>query len=581
MVTRDADLQEQSLVLGQPPPSAFDWPSRRSIRQFSRTACAVSGVVGFKVNCATEILIKKAPTMRIHLKSIMLALSAAIAGLFVATSAMSQPALTLPARAFGPSSPIAGHYIVVFKSRVSDVPKQAQALAKAHGGRVGHVYSHAIKGFSAWLPDAAVSALRANPNVDYVEQDQTVSLQETAQPVSETLDSTGWGIDRIDQVTRPLNFIYSYNYLGAGVTAYIIDTGTYAGHSEFAGRVQPGHNVAPDANGVINSSNTSDCNGHGTHVAGTVGGTVFGVAKGVSLVPVRVLDCAGSGTSSGVVAGVDWVAASTARPAVANMSLGMSAVSTAVNSAVAGAVRNGVTMVVAAGNSNTDACRTSPASEPSAITVGATDRNDVRASYSNYGSCLDLFAPGSSITSAWYTGPTALATLNGTSMASPHVAGVAALALAANPAATPADVAAFVRNTASANQLSSIGRGSANLLVYSLGAGAPVTVPVLTVAVKSMTGTATKSKRNWTAAATVSIRDVATGAAVGNATVVASFTPGGSKSCLTGSTGSCKLSVSLPLTTLSTTVTVTNVTGTNMKYDAGQNTNTQITVARP
>lgn len=519
--------------------------------------------------------------MTSYSQSIMRAISVAIAGLALAASAMAQPALKLPAKAFGPSNPIAGHYIVVFKNNVSDVSSQAQALVKAHGGKVEHLYSHAIKGFSAWLPDAAVAALKTNPTVDYVEQDKTVSLQETALLRTQTLDTYGWGIDRIDQVTRPVNLTYNYNYLATGVTTFIIDTGVYASHSEFTGRLLPGYNVAPDASGVINSSNTSDCNGHGTHVSGTVGGTLFGVAKGVSIVPVRVLDCNGSGTSSGVIAGVDWVAASSQRPAVANMSLGMSAVSTAVNSAVAGAVKKGVTMVVAAGNSNADACRSSPASEPSAITVGATDISDMRASYSNYGTCLDLFAPGSNITSAWNTGANSYAILSGTSMASPHVTGVAALALAANPQASPTDVTTFVLNSASANQLSSIGLGSPNLLVYSLAAGAPVSVPLQLVAVKSIAGATSKSKLNWTASATVTIRDINTGAAVANATISGSFSPGGGKSCLTASTGSCKLSVSLPLTTTSTTFSVTNVTGTNIKYDASQNFASQVILIRP
>lgn len=516
------------------------------------------------------------------IQSSVLAVFVGVAALVSAASVAAQPSVTRPAAAFGNSSPIAGQYIVVFKDQVSDVPAQAAALVKAHAGaRLGHVYSHAIKGFSAALPEAAVNAIRANPNVDYVEQDLTVSLQESAQARTETVNGLGWGIDRIDQVTRPLDFSYHYNYVGSGVTAFIIDTGIYAAHTEFTGRVLPGYNVAPDAAGVVNSSNTADCNGHGTHVSGTVGGTVLGVAKGVSLVPVRVLDCKGSGTSSGVIAGVDWVAASTARPAVANMSLGMSAVSTAVNSAVAGAVKKGVTMVVAAGNSNADACKSSPASEPSAITVGATDNQDVRASYSNYGSCLDVFAPGSSITSAWYTGTTVFATLSGTSMASPHVAGVAALALAANPLATPAEVTAFLLANASANQLTSIGTNSPNLLVYSLAPGAPTSLPAQTVAVKSLVSASAATKRNWTAAATVTIYDVTSGKPVGNATVSGSFSPGGSTSCLTASTGSCKLGVTLPLTTLSTTLTISNVTGTNLKYDATQNKAAAIVLNRP
>lgn len=287
----------------------------------------------------------------------------------------------------------------------------------------------------------------------------------TSPPLAQ--NSATWGLDRIDQVDRPLSSQYLYQYQGAGVYAFVLDTGILATHQDFGGRVQPGTGFISDGNG------SSDCNGHGTHVAGTIGGSQWGVAKGVTLVPVRVLDCAGSGSWSGVIAGLDWVASQTAmRPAVANLSLG-GAKSSSVNAAVAAAVGKGVTMVVAAGNSNADACNTSPASEPSAITVGATTSADARASYSNFGSCLDLFAPGSSITSAWYTGTAATQTISGTSMASPHVAGVAALALAANPASTPDMVTRFLTDNASLNKVGAAGTGSPNRLVFSLAAGAP------------------------------------------------------------------------------------------------------------
>ena len=481
---------------------------------------------------------------------------------------------------FGPSRLIPGRYIVVYRNSVGDAAAEtAVHLRGSGGGKLHHVFGHALKGFAATLPEAAVQALRRHPNVAYIEQDQTVTLNEIPVPQSENLAT--WGLSRVDQVTRPLDSLYHYNYQAAGVNAFIIDTGIRADHSEFTGRLIAGYNVAPDSAGVVDSHNTSDCNGHGTHVAGTLGGTVYGVAKGVSLIPVRVLDCAGSGSYSGVIAGINWVASQPLRPAVANMSLGGGA-SSALNAAVAGAVKQGVTMVVAAGNSNANACNYSPSSAPSAITVGASDSNDVRASYSNYGPCLDLFAPGSSITSAWNSSASATNTLSGTSMASPHVAGVAALALAANPAASPAAVALFLSGNASMNQISASGSGSPNLLLYSLAAGAPTEPVTPIIAVKSITYSASKSSRNWRATTTVTIRDVNTGAHVANATVNGSFNPGGEQSCLTGSAGSCTLTSNrISLSATASVFTVTQVSGTNMPYDATQNAVTQVTINRP
>ncbi len=378
-----------------------------------------------------------------------------------ASAVLAQPASTPATHAFAASKPIAGRYIVVFKSSVRDAATETANVMRGAGGQLHHTYSNSIKGFAATLSDAALQGMRNNPNVDYIEADQTVSLNQA------TLQSPAtWGLDRIDQTAKAPNNTYYYYYTGAGVNAFIIDTGILAAHNEFTGRLKPGYNVIADGNG------TNDCNGHGTHVAGTVGGTTWGVAKGVSLIPVRVLDCAGSGSYSGVMAGIDWVAGSTLRPSVANMSLG-GGKSLALNAAVAGAVSKGVTMVVAAGNSNADACRYSPASEPSAITVAATTSSDAKPSWSNYGKCVDIFAPGSSITSAGIAGDTAEATYSGTSMAAPHVAGVAALALQANSAATPAAVTTFLINNATLNKLTSIGRGSPNRLVFSIAAGSP------------------------------------------------------------------------------------------------------------
>ena len=472
---------------------------------------------------------------------------------------------------FPASQAISNRYIVVFKPSVQNPAQEAANAMRGVQGQTHHVFSNAIKGFAATLPAAALQALKNNPNVESVEQDATVRLNQ----VASVQNQATWGLDRIDQIDRPLDSQYHYNYTGAGVTAFVIDTGIRADHVEFTGRVLAGYNTVPDANG------TNDCNGHGTHVSGTVGGTTWGVAKAVKLVPVRVLDCAGSGTLSGVIAGIDWAAGSTLRPAVANLSLGSSYSST-VNAAVAGAVSKGITMVVAAGNSNANACSYSPSSEPSAITVGATTSTDARASYSNYGSCLDIFAPGSNITSAWYTSTTATNIISGTSMASPHVAGVAALALQANPNATPAAVATFLTSNAALNKVSSAGTGSPNKLVYSLANGAPGIVVQQTVAIKSLTGSAQKSGKNWQASVVASVRDVNTGAAVANAVVSGSFTPGGATSCTTASTGSCTVTrTGIPTTTVSTTFTVSNVSGTNLVYSATQNAATQVTVAKP
>jgi aqualysin 1 len=386
--------------------------------------------------------------------SILLAVIAVSALLCAGSGALAQPADD-PAQPFGESQPIPGRYIVVFTDQVRDPSATALAMMRGRGGELHFTYAHTIKGFAATIPHAAFQAVRMNPNVLYVEQDQRVSL-------TAVQSNAPWGLDRIDQRDRPLDGTYQYSTTAASVYAFIIDTGIHASHAEFSGRVEPGATAINDGRGA------GDCNGHGTHVAGTLGGATWGVAKEVRLVPVRVLDCDGSGTLSGVVAGVDWVAGQTQRrPAVANMSLGGGA-SSSLDSAVAKAVSAGVTMVVAAGNSSADACNYSPAREATAFTVGATTSRDARASYSNFGTCLNIFAPGSSIKSAWHTGNTATATVSGTSMAAPHVAGVAALKLANNPDASPALVAEFLTGNASENKLSSIGGGSPNLLVHSL-----------------------------------------------------------------------------------------------------------------
>ena len=353
---------------------------------------------------------------------------------------------------------IPGAYIVVFKPGVSDAPRLARQFVGAAGGTLRHTYGSALKGFAANLPARALDALQQNPNVAYVEADQVVQADDME------MNPPSWGLDRVDQRKLPLSRSFDYGTTGAGVNAYIIDTGIWSSHVEFAGRVVGAFSA------IKGRSNTEDCNGHGTHVAGTVGGVRYGVAKGVTLYAVRVLDCAGSGTWSDVIAGIDWVAANRKLPAVANMSLGGGRMQS-VNDAVEASVASGVTFAVSAGNSARDACSYSPASAPSALTVGATTASDARATYSNIGTCVDLFAPGSGITSAWMGSDTASNTISGTSMASPHTAGAAALYLEAHPGAPPAEVAQAMLAGATIGVLTGVGTGSPNLLLFTGAAG--------------------------------------------------------------------------------------------------------------
>src|SRR5262249_50698767 len=280
---------------------------------------------------------------------------------------------------------------VVLKSQSSGATvTKAKERARARGGKVQRTYSHVIKGYSAKLSKQALSAVKADPNVAYVEQDQVVSLDGTQ-------TNATWGVDRIDQRALPLNQTYNYGAIGQGVTAYIIDTGILTTHNEFGGRASSGFDA-------VDGGTADDCNGHGTHVSGTVGGTTYGVAKQVSLVAVRVLDCNGSGSTSGVIAGVDWVTGDHApgAPAVANMSLGGSR-STALDNAVRNSIADGVSYAIAAGNGNIfglakNACRTSPARVTEAMTVSATDMTDTKPVWANIGNCVDWFAPGVDVT---------------------------------------------------------------------------------------------------------------------------------------------------------------------------------------
>lgn len=365
--------------------------------------------------------------------------------------------------------PIEGRYIVVLKEDVATLGQRdqgnqfaqgnpvasvAQSMARLHGARVHNAFSHVLPGFVVEADENALVGLLLDERVAYVEEDGIVSINATQ-------NNATWGLDRVDQRDRPLNGSYTYNTTASNVHMYVIDTGVRGSHSEFSGRMGNGYSAINDGRGW------NDCNGHGTHVAGTAAGSVYGVAKGATVHAVRVLDCRGSGSNSGVIAGMDWVAANAQFPAVANMSLGGGA-STATDNAVANMRNSGVTVVVAAGNENQNACNVSPARSSAAITVGSTTSSDTRSSFSNYGSCVDIFAPGSSITSAWHTSNSATHTINGTSMASPHVAGIAALYLSGNTGASPAQVANAIINNASSGRLSGIGSGSPNRLAYSL-----------------------------------------------------------------------------------------------------------------
>jgi len=384
----------------------------------------------------------------------------------------------------------ADDWIVVFKDGTPDPPGLASRLVAANGGSIRFTYSHAIKGFAGNLPSQAIEAIQKNPNVAYVERDGVVQ---------KTIES--WGLDRIDDRALDLDGTYDPGpgRDGSGVTAFIIDTGIEFGLGEYGGRASSGYDF------VDNDADASDCDGHGTHVAGTVGSTHYGVAKNVSLVAVRVLNCQGSGSYSGVIAGINWVTANKTDLSVANMSLG-GGFSQAVNDAVNNSVTSGVVYAVSSGNSNTDACGQSPASADKAITVNSSTSSDARSSFSNYGTCTDIFAPGSSITSTTMDGGTA--SWSGTSMASPHVAGVAALYLQDRTAA--ADVPAAMAVRATRDKISNPGSGSPNLLLYSgTESGDPCATTVCpTVEVRSVSAVTMKTNRGKNSSGTVTVQVV-------------------------------------------------------------------------
>lgn len=346
---------------------------------------------------------------------------------------------------------IDGQYIVVFRDAVANPGSRAESMGRDHSAGMRFIYDRALKGFAARLTPGAVASLRADRDVAYIEQDGEMHTMTTQSGAT-------WGIDRIDQRNRPLSGTYTYTSTGSGVTAYIIDTGIQTSHSQFGGRAA----VAYDALGGTGQ----DCNGHGTHVAGTVGSSTYGVAKGVSLRAVRVLDCNGSGSTSGVIAGMNWVASNHVARSVANMSLG-GGYSSATNTAANNLASSGVFLAVAAGNSNADACNSSPSSAANTTTVAASTSTDARASYSNYGGCVDLYAPGSSITSTWLNGGTN--TISGTSMATPHVVGVAALYKATYGDASYSTIRSWLTSNATSGVITGNVGSTPNRLLYKAG----------------------------------------------------------------------------------------------------------------
>ncbi|WP_290049626.1 S8 family peptidase [Amycolatopsis solani] len=354
----------------------------------------------------------------------------------------------------GGADAVKDSYIVVFKDGTAAESK-AKEVTSRHGGTVARTFSAALRGFTGTMSETQAKRIAADPAVSTVEQNKVVRAS------ADQLNPPSWGLDRVDQRNLPLDQKYSYSTTASNVHAYVIDTGINLTHSTFGGRATSGYDF------VDNDSNATDCQGHGTHVAGTIGGSQYGLAKEVKLVAVRVLNCSGSGTTAGVISGVDWVTANAIKPAVANMSLGGGASST-LDAAVQRSITAGITYGLAAGNDNgANACNGSPGRVAAGITGGATTSTDARASYSNVGSCLDIFAPGSGITSSWIGSSTATNTISGTSMATPHVVGAAALYLATNAGATPQQVRDALVANGTTGKVTSPGTGSPNVLLYT------------------------------------------------------------------------------------------------------------------
>jgi subtilisin family serine protease len=380
-------------------------------------------------------------------------LAATAPGSHAAGAALS-PAKDVSIRAAGSPTAIPGSYVVVLSGGQSTASTMAttattQSVATSYAVKVRHNFS-SVKGFSASMTADQANKLARDSRVAFVEQNQKVTISQ---------DNPPWGLDRLDQRDLPLDQVYDEPITADNVSVYVIDTGIYAAHKDFQGRASVGTDTIGDGKKGV------DCHGHGSHVAGTIAGAKYGVAKRAKVFGVRVLNCAGTGTTESVVAGIEWVTAHAKKPAVANMSL-RSAADPVMDAAVRASINSGVTYSVAAGNESSDACTVSPARVLTAITVGATDNTDAKAAFSNYGRCVDVFAPGVNVESVGITGPDAKATLSGTSMATPHVTGAAALYLCEHPDATPADVAAALTTASTAGKVGSPGIGSPNKLLY-------------------------------------------------------------------------------------------------------------------
>ncbi|MGC5028325.1 S8 family peptidase [Micromonospora sp. DT229] len=476
---------------------------------------------------------------------------AALAMVAAATPAMAaEPVGTI--RSAGGATAVKDSYIVVFKdSEVSRtaVGSSVERLLRRHGGATARTYSTAIRGAELRISAKAAARIAADPAVAYVEQNHTVQLAATQ------TNPPSWGLDRIDQRNLPLNSSYTYPNTASNVTSYIIDTGIRTSHSDFGGRATWGTNAV--------DSNNTDCNGHGTHVAGTVGGTAYGVAKATRLVAVKVLNCSGSGTNAGVIAGVDWVTANAVKPAVANMSLGGGA-NTTLDNAVINSINSGVTFVVAAGNGNSlgqrqNACNYSPARTAPAITVGATQNNDAAASFSNFGTCVDILAPGVSITAPWITNDTSTNTISGTSMASPHVAGAAALVLSANPSWSNQQVRDYLVNNSTPNVISNVGTGTPNQLLYVVNGSTPPPTNDFSVSVSPTSGSVAPG-----GSATATVSTATTNGSAQSVSLSASGLPSGASASFSPATvtsgGSSALTISTSASTPAGTYPVT-ITG--------------------
>ena len=457
-----------------------------------------------------------------------------------------------------PSAPIEGQYIVTLREdRVDSVRTAIEELLNVRSEQVVGMFNNALKGFVVTMPASAAELLSQHPDVLSVEQDREVQVASL-----QTQSNAPYWLDRIDQFALPLNNQYQFESTetGTGVRAYIVDTGIRATHQELSGRVLSGFSVINDGRG------TNDCNGHGTHISALTGGNTRGVARGVSFVPVRVFDCSGNGSWSEVIQGLDWIRTNAVTPAVVTVSIRGSA-SDALDTAIRSLITAGLTVVVAAGNDNVDACGFSPSRVTEAITVGASTRNDNRASYSNFGACLDLFAPGDQIESADHLSDTSVRTLSGTSQAVPLVAGVAANVLQRSPTSSPAAVANFLRVTASLDRLGAVGANSPNLLLFSRGEGMPFEPAPQEVSIGSITNTPIDLGDAWAVETEVTAFDLSNNAPAPGVTVTVIFSLGDFGRCTTQLNGACSvISDNMDRYTTSTVAAIAAASGPLVTY---------------